>query len=133
MKLFNLIRISGIEDGTFGVLLDDNIPFCLTLERQWLSNRKSESCIPSGEYICQRITSAHFGETFEVMDVKNRSAILFHKGNLLADTHGCIILGEQFESLDGKNAVLASGKAFDEFMKRAEGENEIKFSIMWAF
>ncbi len=133
MKLFNLVRISGIEDGTFGVFLDGEIPFCLTLERQWLNNRVGESCIPSGEYICQRVNSPKFGDTFEVKDVTDRTAILFHKGNLMDDSHGCILVGEQFEPLNGKNGVLASGKAMDEFLKRTQGENEFNLSILWAF
>ena len=34
---------------------------------------------------------------------------------------GCVILGEQFESLNGKCAILRSGKAFDEFIKLTQG------------
>jgi hypothetical protein len=47
MKIFKLIRISQIPEGTFGVLLnDDNVPFALTLERVWLNNEVGKSCIP---------------------------------------------------------------------------------------
>lgn len=130
MKNFYLIRVSYIEDGTFGVLLDREIPFCLTIEREWLDNERGKSCVPVGDYVCRRVTSPKFGETFEVTDVRGRSNILFHKGNVKDDSHGCIILGEQYESLGGKLAVLASGKAMTEFMDRTSDGDEFNLTIM---
>lgn len=120
MKKLKLIRIAYLSDGTFGVLLDDGVPFCVTLERPWLNNRRNVSCIPDGEYLCKRVDSSKFGDTFEVIDVPGRSHILFHKGNLKEDTHGCILVGEQYEPLNFANAVLASGKAFQEFLYRTD-------------
>lgn len=129
MKNFNLLRISYIDDGTFGVLLDEKMPFCLTLERIWANNEKGESCIPVGTYACERRLSPKFGNTFEVCEVPNRSEILFHKGNLMDDSHGCILLGEQFEPLNGKTAILASGKAMQEFLERTSGTDEFILTI----
>lgn len=129
MRPFTLIRIADIKDGTFGVLLEDDTPFCVTIEREWLNNQRGISCIPVGEYVCKRVNSPKFGNTFEVMNVPNRTAILFHKGNIDADSHGCIIVGEQFESLGGKTAVLASGKAFTEFLERTQNLIEFKLEI----
>lgn len=129
MKNFKLPRVSHHTDGTFGVLLDENTPFCLTLERPWANNEVGRSCIPAGIYVCRRIQSPKFGNTFEVTNVPDRTAILFHKGNLMDDSHGCIILGEQYEPLNGKNAVLSSGKAFDEFMSRLKGIDEFQLKI----
>ena len=119
-KKFKLIRISHTANETFGVLLEEDIPFCVTLERPWLGNIKSVSCIPKGFYVCKRIQSPKFGNTFEIENVPSRSHILFHKGNLSDDTHGCVLVGEQFEPLRGENAVLASGKAFAEFKRRTD-------------
>jgi hypothetical protein len=130
MKEFTLKRIAKINDGTFGVLLDAGVPFCLTVERPWLNNEVGKSCIPTGIYICRRVKSTKFGITLEVTDVQGRTEILFHKGNIMDDSHGCIILGEQYEPLNGKNAVLSSGKAFQEFMSRLEGINEFRLTIM---
>jgi len=31
------------------------------------------------------------------------------------DSHGCIVIGEQFGKLDGKAAVLSSKAGYDEF------------------
>lgn len=127
MKVFNLIRISEIKDGTFGVLLDDKIPFALTVERPWLENKKGESCIPDGFYTCRRLDSVKFGNTFEVCDVPGRTEILFHKGNVMDDSHGCIIIGEQFEFLNDKVAVLSSAKGFGEFLERTK--NLVTFEL----
>jgi hypothetical protein len=124
-----LIRLPQHKDGTFGVLLDEGTPFCLTVERPWLDNKRGESCIPTGQYICRRVNSPKFGDTFEVTNVPGRTAILFHKGNIMEDSHGCIILGEQYESLEGKVVVLASGKAFSEFLERTRNVNEFRLEI----
>jgi hypothetical protein len=129
MKHFWILRIAENQDGTFGVFLEEDIPFCLTIERKWLNNEKGKSCIPVGDYLCERINSTKFGNTFEVKNVPNRTEILFHKGNIMEDSHGCIVVGEQFEPLDGDNAVLSSGKAFTEFKERTRDVDVFKLSI----
>lgn len=134
MKI-ELKRISYHNEGTFGVLIDDEgVPFALTVERQWLNNRPSVgsvpgSCIPNGTYTCKRVQSPRFGNTFEVRNVPNRTHILFHKGNLMENSRGCIIVGEQFESLKGKPAVLSSAKGYGEFMARLRGVDEFVLVI----
>lgn len=45
-----------------------------------------------------------------------RSEILFHKGNIDADTHGCIIVGEAFNPVLGRPGVTESGHAFEELL-----------------
>jgi len=130
MKQFKLIRVAYIADGTFGVLFDEDTPFCLTLEREWKSNQKGESCIPTGYYLCKRVQSPKFGDTFEICDVVGRSHILFHKGNLEDDSHGCVITGEEYGKYKNKVAVLSSGKAFGEFKQRTNGIDEFGLKII---
>ena len=129
MKLFTLKRISLILDGTFGVLLDGNIPFALTCEREWLDNKPEISCIPTGIYFCKRVNSPRFGDTFEVMNVPGRTSILFHSGNTEDDSKGCILVGEEFGSVNGKTAVLSSKRGFAEFLERLKGQNEFNLRI----
>ena len=133
MRQFTLRRIAYISDGTFAVLFDGDIPFCLTLEREWRDNEKNVSCIPRGKYICKRVSSPKFGDTFEVCDVSGRSDILFHKGNIEDDSHGCIIVGEQFHKFKEKISLKASREGFAEFKQRThflmEFELEIKDGI----
>ena len=118
------------NDGTFGVLAIDGLPICLTLERQWLDNRKGESCIPAGCYIAARVQSPKFGNTFEVLDVTGRSKILFHGGNIDDDSHGCILLGEQFNIWsDGTCSIASSKVAVAEFLQRTTKVNEFELEI----
>lgn len=132
MKTLKLIRIANDNHGTYGVLLDGSTPFAVTLERVWRDNAPNISCIPDGIYTCKRVNSPRFGETFEVTDVPGRSHILFHKGNTEDDTQGCILVGEQFESLRGKTAVLQSGHGYVEFMSRLSGMDEFTLGIRTA-
>ncbi len=129
MKTFRLLRVAYIPDGTFGVLFDEETPFCLTLEREWKDNKRNVSCIPKDNYLCESIWSNKFGSTYEVKEVKGRSHILFHKGNIEDDSHGCIILGEQFGVLGEKNAILCSGDAFAEFKMRLNEEHFFKLEV----
>ena len=131
-------RIITGDQGTFGVLLAGNKPFALTIERQWLDNTRGISCIPAGEYEVKRCiaskeygykNSPRFGDTFNVINVKDRSKILFHKGNIDDDSHGCIIIGEQFGTLHGDTAVLSSRQGFAEFMSLLKGHNEFELTI----
>lgn len=129
MKTLTLKRVSLTSYATFGVMLDGNIPFTLTLERPWLNNKKGESCIPAGEYICRRVNSPKFGNTFEVTNVPGRSAILFHKGNLVDDSHGCILVGEQFGLIGDSPGVLESKVGYGEFLFKLKDENEFKLIV----
>jgi hypothetical protein len=119
---------------TFGVLLnDDGIPFAVTLERPWLSNMVGRSCIPEGRYIAKRHVSPKFGETFWLQDVPGRSEILFHKGNIDDDSHGCILVGESFNYVRGEDGITSSKEGFDEFMKLTAGKDEIVISIQGVY
>lgn len=112
-----LIRVASTAEATYGVLIYGKTPFALTLERPWLDNKKGESCIPKGTYQCRRVNSPKFGNTFEITGVPGRDAILFHKGNLSDDSHGCILVGEQFAQISGRPGIAASKEGFAEFME----------------
>mgnify|MGYP001596600586 CR=1 FL=1 len=134
MKFLKLLRIAETEHGTFGVLFDEPPePFAVTVERKWLNNKTGESCIPIGEYTCKKVQSPKFGGTYQVMDVKGRSEILFHIGNIDDDSHGCIIVGENFGRRNGSTAVLSSGNTvgagFLEFKERLHGHDEFRLLI----
>lgn len=137
MKRFLLKRVSDKDKSpvTCGVLLcesgDTYEPFALTLEKPWKGNQQSISCIPDGEYICRRVNSPKFGNTFEITGVKGRLAILLHKGNIEEHTHGCVLIGEQFGYLNGETAVLSSDTGFTEFLNKAKDINDFLLSIKW--
>lgn len=104
--------------GTFGVLLVDGQVLCWTLEPRDEENVTNVSSIPAQQYTCQRITSPRYGETFQVMDVPDRTNVLFHWGNWQQDTLGCILLGESIGVLQGAGTrgLVNSKKAFLWFM-----------------
>ena len=130
MRQLKLVRIAFIPDGTFGILFDhDNSIICLTLEREWKNNEKNISCIPRGKYICRRVKSPKFGETFEVCDVLGRSHILFHSGNIEDDTHGCVVTGLKIRMFKNKVAVLSSRLAFNNFMTLLNPDDWIELEV----
>ncbi|MBI5233529.1 MAG: hypothetical protein HY880_04170 [Deltaproteobacteria bacterium] len=125
-----LKRIAENKDGTFGVLLDGDVPFAVTLERQWRENQREISCIPEGSYTCKRVLSPRFGETFEITGIIGRTNILFHKGNTSDDTHGCILVAESFATLNNKTSIADSAGGFGEFMARSKGADGFAISII---
>lgn len=129
-----LSRAPSSAFGTFGMLRVESVPFAVTLERRWENNRpsvegKPGSCIPVGRYLCKRVQSPKFGNTFEVTGVPGRSKILFHKGNLDDDSHGCILVGEQFEIYKSEPGILAAAHGFAEFLSLQAAVNEFWLTI----
>jgi len=120
MQLIPTVRLNRLEEssqGTFGVLTICNQVFCVTLEPADMLNEQNISSIPAQQYQCLKTRSPRYGETFEVIDVYNRSHVLFHAGNTAKDTKGCIILAQHFGKLGEGRAVLNSGATFKEFME----------------
>jgi len=124
-----LKRITDNGKVTFGVLIENNIPFCVTLENPWIDNKTDVSCIPVGTYICKRVNSPKYGNTFEITNVPNRTHVLLHSGNWARDTKGCILLAEQFEVLNGEPAVAQSKKGYTEFMNKVKDKDEFTLKI----
>ena len=131
MRKFLLKRIHENSDSTFGVLIGNGDPICLTLENSCRNNQRNISAIPLGHYTCKRITSPRFGETFEVCDVPGRSNIIFHAGNTHIDTRGCILPGSEFGTVNGHTGVLSSAKAMRAFMAALSGVNEFYLKIAY--
>lgn len=124
-----LQRISSSCSHTTGKLSFNGFQ-CHTLELPWRNNRRNTSCIPCGTYICRRIKSPKFGETFEICNVPGRSGILFHKGNTTKDSRGCVLLGLYMDGAATQNGYLAaSGLEFSVFMDKLQGVNEFQLSI----
>lgn len=105
-----LVRYAETVYGTFGkVCVGDFV--CDTLEPLWINNVANISCIPLGEYSVTQHRSPKHGETLWLEFVPGRSEILFHKGNTLDDTQGCILPGFGLGYISGKWAVINSGLA----------------------
>lgn len=126
----HLIRVGQSSRGTFGVLRYGQAPFAVTLERPWDDNKENISCIPAGRYRCRRVKSPKFGDTYEVCDVPGRSHVLFHRGNYVYDTQGCILVGEEFSGTWDRPFVASSERGFSEFMKLLQHTPEFDLLIV---
>ena len=101
---------STLHSTTGKLLLVDNknnlILQLQTLERPWIFNERKVSCIPTGTYLVKRHNSPKFGQCLKVQDVKGRSDILFHSGNVVNDTLGCILVGLSAGSVDDSDTAM---------------------------
>ena len=92
-----LIRQEFTEGATMGELFLNGERMCDTLELPWKNNQRNISCIPKGEYKARlrlaRESASRDYLHLLVQDVPNRDWVLFHRGNTVADTRGCVLVG----------------------------------------
>lgn len=119
MEEAELIRCTFIKGAPeVGVFVWHGEPRFLTLEPPDNNNQVLSSCIPTGKYHCKKVFNRRtlggtwIEQTFLVDGVPERGGILFHIGNVVQDTRGCILVGMSFGELEGKQAILASAAAF---------------------
>ena len=122
-----LMRDTFTENSTMGELFLNGERFCDTLELPWRDNQKSVSCIPIGNYKA-RIRLPRESATRDYIhiigeDVKNRSYILFHKGNTAKDTRGCILVGYANKHDFVSNSTLAMDLLIKEILNLGDGYN----------
>ena len=106
-----LLTRTYFPDGTNGKLEYEGKLICNTIELTWRMNRKRVSCIPEGKYFIRKRYSKKFRWHLEVVDVENRSLILFHPANnAMKELNGCI---SPVTKLSGPGLGLLSRKAFE--------------------
>lgn len=111
-----LIRdLTGLA-GTFGRLFDGARLICYTLEPPWMNNEQFVSCIPPGVYRAVWQKSPGHGWCYGLLNVPGRTEILFHAGNYLRDTEGCILPGLS-RAIGDDLAVGESGVAMSRLRK----------------
>ena len=134
MKVFGIKRTHFRSDGTFGILDEEGQPFAVTVEP--IKDAVGRYLIPTGEYICKRVDSPKFGNTFEITGVKGHDHVLFHWGNFDTDSLACVIVGEKFTVLKNRTAVGESksvvNEGFNELLMRTEGIDEFKLIVQKA-
>ncbi|MEI7510473.1 MAG: DUF5675 family protein [Flavobacterium sp.] len=97
-------------EGTNGKLECEGKFICNTIELPWKNNETKVSCIPEGKYFIRKRYSRKFHWHLEVLDVPQRSLILFHPANnALQELNGCIA---PVTKLSGPGLGLMSRKAF---------------------
>ena len=123
LEYLTIYRFCMAEFGTFGEYLLDGMRF-YTVERPWLNNQTSVSCIPEGTYQCKHRLYHRGGyHAIEILNVPGRTHILFHKANLPDELAGCIAPVSRLGIYKGKWAGLSSKNSFDYLMDRARGVN----------
>lgn len=134
MHFIQIVRFPSMAaKGTRGVMVLNGQPFLVTLELPWRMNITFESCIPVGLYHCERYISTRYKETFMILGVYERECILFHPGNFLRDTDGCICPGLSFGAIHAKALVISSRVAFERFMMALEGHDRFLLQILNVF
>lgn len=102
-------------EGTNGKLECEGKFICYTIELPWKNNEKRVSCIPEGKYFIRKRYSQKFKWHLEVVDVQNRSLILFHPANnALHELNGCIAPATK---LSGTGLGFMSRVAFEKLKK----------------
>lgn len=127
----DLVRVSPNNSaGAFGVLMEGRNPFAVTLERTYdHTGRLQRVKIPPGRWVCRRTHFYRGGyDTYEV-PVPGYSRLLFHKGNVEDDSEGCILVAQRYGVLNGQPAILNSGVAFADFMRRTTGQPEVILTV----
>tara|TARA_R110002012_G_scaffold113120_1_gene259084 strand:+ start:1083 stop:1511 length:429 start_codon:yes stop_codon:yes gene_type:complete len=108
---FILEREVFTEESIIGSLYMNSHKICDTLELPYKNNKKNESSIPCGLYdLCVRSgadSTKYKYVHLQVLEVPNRSFILFHIGNKAKDSKGCILTGMSRQ----KDMVLNSKKS----------------------
>lgn len=112
-----LTRYGYLPFGTYGEMVMPSGVKLYTVERPWLDNKPSISCIPPGQYDC---VPAYFfrGDyaAVEITKVPGRAHILFHIANKPTELEGCIAVCSSLGILDGMLAGMGSKAAFDLFL-----------------
>ena len=106
-----ILRETFTDNSTIGELFLNGEKMCDTLELPYRDNLKSISCIPTGQYKVRlrypRESATRDYLHLLVQDVKDRSYILFHRGNSAKDTRGCILVGLGSQQDFVSNSTLA--------------------------
>jgi hypothetical protein len=119
----SLTRVEMTARYTIGALSVNGRPLCWTMEPPWRDNMVNESCVPAGLYDFRGRDRwfgwKKYGRTIEIINVPDRSAILFHPGNWARNTRGCILPGMTVGATTGERAVYRSAFAFRQIMAAA--------------
>jgi hypothetical protein len=140
IKIFTLIRFAQGDRGTFGQILFNGLPLCVSLEPPWMYNAVGKSCIPIGSYPAVLTPHPEHGLVYQLQNVPGRTDILIHSGCFAAgadtDTQGCVLIGTYHGPLwDIATKGMTIGNrdsraAFSTFMKTCGGDKIIQVNIV---
>ncbi len=67
--------------------------------------------------VVKRVTDGRYEEGWEIQDVEGRTYIMFHPGNIVKHTDGCVLVGEEKIIYKDGLFITNSQDTFDEFME----------------
>lgn len=112
-----------------GVFLIDGVPRFTTLEPPKVGDI---TCIPDGDYVCKRVLKRtttgglYIPETYLITDTPGKTGCLFHVGNRMENTTGCVLIAKGYE---GKNYIWPSKEGFELWLRAMKNEPEFELSI----
>lgn len=133
MREIRLVRIAESDAATFGTLFINNTPQFVTLELPWRDNKREVSRIPPGEYVCSKVFSPKYGETFLFEDVPGRDGVLFHSGAYVEHTKGCPLLGLEFHNHTGAMMIENGFEAMRRFRQLLKTDSKITCKVIDSF
>jgi hypothetical protein len=89
------------------------------IERPWLDNRASVSCIPTGHYVLIPYSSAKYPDVWAFyggsvgIETGERTRCLIHVANYVHQVQGCLGIGMTVGYKEGLPCVWQSKKAFE--------------------
>ena len=91
-----VIREPTINGTTHGVLFVNGHFQCHTLEDEIRAEKvPGQTAIPAGTYMLTLTLSRRFGMMLpEILDVPNFTGVRIHAGNMITDTEGCLLVGQ---------------------------------------
>lgn len=124
-----LATASIIEPGCFSVLLSENgWPLLVTCERTFDDIRP---VIPAGVFTCKRRMFNHGGYmTHEITGIVGHADVLFHRGNVEADSLGCVLTGLTFGVLNGMPAVLSAAAGFERYWAVTKDYEQFELEVI---
>jgi hypothetical protein len=117
MNHYHVVR-SYLDVATAGYM-DVNGQRLQTLERPWLNNKASKSCIPEGTYLVNRDHSGRW-QYYSVSNVPNRTFIEIHPANKVSQLEGCLALGLQRAA---DNVSIINSESAVNIFTGAQGED----------
>ena len=124
---FQLKRIAIHEFGAFGVIMKNNIPFAVTLERTFEPDNRV--VVPTGIVLCKKSRYYKGGYPTYELQIEGHSRVLFHKGNKEEHSLGCILVAESYHVFGSQPGVANSAGGFSEFMALTEGVSEFNIEV----
>ena len=117
--ILTVVREPSKNGATLGELLLDGVHEAWTVEDEVRDVKiPGETAIPAGKYRVVLTMSKRFGKVLpELLNVPNYEGVRIHSGNTAADTHGCILIGEE----KSPTGVLRSREAMVELMAALTG------------